>query len=192
MNRMPMKKFIPLVLALTISGVCCVVAAYFCHYYYTLHENTVTGVESHLSSFDMRLATLEAHKSRELTPVHVWGLISTTDRPEDHHMLLHLSQEERRNSYFEAVGAKGGPLIRPELRVPAGSVTNCEYDIQMKDFGVVTAVWLSQAEPYQDLASFDFLHAYCPNKTNVVRLVARLKPGASVQMRFHLVLLCLQ
>src|SRR5512133_1206454 len=88
-----MKKIAPPILVLTVSGVCCVVAAYFCHFYYTRYQSTVTELESRVNSFDMRLATLEGHKSRELTPVHVWGIISTADRPEDEHLHFYLSSE---------------------------------------------------------------------------------------------------
>jgi hypothetical protein len=69
--------------ALTLGGVCWVVAAYFCHFYYTRYHEAVTDLEHRINSFDMRLATLEAHKSRELTPVRVWAVISTADRPPD-------------------------------------------------------------------------------------------------------------
>jgi len=183
----------PLAVALTIAGVCCVVAGYFCQFYYSRYHDAVTGLESSINFFDMRLSRLEAHKSRELTPVHVRGMISTTDRPLDEHMLGYLSSEKRPDNYFEAINAKGGPSIRPELRVPVGSTTNCEYDIQIEDqFGVVADAWLSHAKPYQDLAAFDEFRVYCPGKTNRVKLIARPRRDASVQMRFDLVVLCLK
>jgi len=186
-----MKKIAPLVLALAVPGVCCVVAAYFCHFYYTLYQSTVTELESRINSFDMRLATLEAHKSRELTPVHVWGIISTADRPEDEHMRFYLSSEKHPEGYYEAINAKGGPLIRPEFRLPTDSTTNCEYTIQIESqFGVLADAWLSHAEPYQALAAFDEFRIFCPDKTNILRLVARPRHGTSVQVRFELVLLC--
>jgi len=186
-----MKRVIPLVLALTITGVCCVVAAYFCNFYYTRYQSAVTELESRINAFDMRLATLEAHKSRELTPVHVWGIISTADRAADEQMHFYLSSERHPDGFFEAINAKGGPLIRPELRLPVGSKTNCEYDIQIESqFGIVADAWLSHAEPYRDLAAFDEFRIYCPPKTNIVRLIARPRGDASVQMRFDLVLLC--
>jgi hypothetical protein len=42
----------------------------------------------------------------------------------------------------------------------------------------------------QDLAAFEEFRLYSPNKTNIVRLIARPKAGASVQMRFDMVVLC--
>ncbi len=181
-----MKKAIPFV-ALIVAGICMVVAVYFCHFYYTRE------LESRLNYFDHRLATLEAHKSRQLTPVRVWAVISTSDKPADEGLRFYLSSEKHRDDFFEAIGAKGGPLVRPELRLPAGSITNCTYDIQVgSQFGIVADAWLSHAAPYQDLAAFDEFRVYSPNRTNIVRLIARPKPGASVQMRFNIVLLCEQ
>jgi hypothetical protein len=186
-----MKKALPFLIALMISGVCCLVAAYFCHFYYTLYRNTATELEYRINSFDMRLATLEAHKSRELTPVHVWGVISTADRSEDQNMRFYLSSEKHPESHFEAINAKGGPLIRPELRLPVGATTNCEYDIQIESqFGNVADAWLSHAEPYQDLSRFDEFRVRTSGKTNAVKLIARPQQNASVQMRFDIVLLC--
>ncbi len=186
-----MRKVIPLAVALTIAGVCCVVAAYFCHFYYTRYQGTVTELESRINGFDMRLATLEAHKSRELTPVHVWGVISTTDRPTDENMLSYLSSEQHPQNFFEMINAKGGPLIRPEIRLPAGSTTNYQYEIRVESqFGVVADVCLSHAEPYENLAAFEEFRVYCLNRTNIVRLIARPRRNASIQMRFDIVVLC--
>lgn len=185
-----MKKAISFV-ALTVAGVCCVVAAYFCHFYYTRYHDAVAGLESEINSFDMRLARLEAHKSRQLTPVHVWGMISTADQPADEHLLGYASSEKHPDNFFEAIGAKDGPLIRPELRLPVGSTTNYEFDIQIEDrFGIVADAWLSHGEPYRDLAAFEQFRVYCPNGTNIVRLIARPKLDASIKMRFDIVVLC--
>ena len=167
------------------------VAAYFCQFYYTRYRNTVTELEYRITSFDTRLGTLEAHKSRELTPVHVWGVISTADRQEDEHLHFYLSSEKHPEGYFEAINAKGGPLIRPEFRLPAGATTNCEYDIQIESqFGNIADAWLSHAEPYQDLGRFEEFRVRPSGRTNVVRLIVRPQQNASVQMRFDLVLLC--
>ena len=168
-----------------------VVAAYFCHFYYSRYQSVVTGLESRINFFDMRLATLEGHKSRELTPVRVWAVISTSDKPANERIRFYLSSETRPGDFFEAIGAKDGPHVRPELRLPTGSTTNCVYDIQIgSQFGIVADAWLSHAQPYQDLAAFDEFRVYSPNRTNIVRLIARPKSGASVQMRFEILVLC--
>ena len=106
-------------------------------------------------------------------------------------MHLYLSSEKHPEGYFEAINAKGGPLIRPELRLPADCTTNCEYTIQIESqFGALADAWLSHAAPYQALAAFDEFRVSCPGKTNIARLVARPRHGASLQMRFEIVLLC--
>jgi len=177
--------------ALPVAGVCCVVAAFFCQFYYTRYAGAASELESRINSFDMRLATLEGHKSRELTPVHVWGMISTSNHPADEHMLFYLSSEKHPEGYFEAVNTKEGALIRPEIRLPLNSTNDSEFDIQIdSQFGIVADAWLSHAEPYHDLAEFEQFHVFCPNNTNKVRLIARAKPNASIKTRFDLVILC--
>jgi|ERR1051326_50979 hypothetical protein len=101
--------------ALTVAGVCCVLAAYFGHFYYVRYQTTVTEVESRINGFDSRLAILEGHKSRELTPVRVWAVISTSDKPPDKHIQFYLPSAKMPEGYFEAINAKGGPLVRPEI-----------------------------------------------------------------------------
>jgi len=120
-----MKKSL-LVTALSISAVCCVVAAYFCQFYYTRYRNTVTELEYRINAFDTRLTTLEAHKSRELTPVHVWGVISTADRQEDEQLHFYLSSEKHPEGYFEAINAKGGTAY------PTGAPPACRSDQQLR------------------------------------------------------------
>jgi hypothetical protein len=88
-----------------ITGFVGVMTAYFCHYYYTLYHNTVTDLEHRINGFDMRLATLEAHKSRELTPVRVWAVISTSDKPADEGIRFYLSSEKHPEDFFEAINA---------------------------------------------------------------------------------------
>jgi hypothetical protein len=177
--------------ALTLAGVCFVVAAYFCHFYYTRYHETVTDLEHRINSFDTRLATLEAHKSRELTPVRVWAVISTGDRPPDDSLRFYASSERHSDGFFEAINAKLGPLVRPELRLPTSATSNCVFDIQVdRQFGIVADAWLSHAAPYHDLAAFEEFRVSSPNRTNIVRVVARPKPGVSVQMRFDILLLC--
>lgn len=184
-----MKKFVSY-LALCFAGVCCVVAAYFCHYYYTLYRASSTALEARIHDFDMRLAHLEAHKARELTPEHFRGIISTTDmKPLDS---MSLGQPLRGEGVlYEVTGAKGGPVIHPELRIPYGSTNILEYDIHVDSrFGVVAGAWISHFEPSADLTALLNFHVYCPKGTNIVRLIARVKPDASIRMRFNMVVLC--
>ena len=188
---MPMKRILSLTFALTVTGVCWVVAASFCLFYYTRYQNTVTELETRINGFDSRLAALEAHKCRELTPVRFWGVISTTDRPMSDAMVLDVSPERRARNIFEAVDSKDGCAITPELRLVLGASTNFECEVQVEDqFGTVADAWLSHAEPYDQLAGLEEFQVDCPNKTNLVRIIARAKPNTSIQMRFEIVVLC--
>jgi hypothetical protein len=105
-----MKKVISF-FALCVTGVCRVVAAYFCQFYYSRYHTVVTESESRINSLERRLAALEAHKSRELTPVRFWGVISTSDRLADKGIGFYLSSEKRPVDFFEGINAKGGPVI---------------------------------------------------------------------------------
>src|SRR6266568_4881212 len=109
-----MRNIFPVAVALTIAGMCCVFTAYFCQFYYTRYQGIVSESEYRINRFDMRLGTLEAHKSRELTPVRIWGMISTTDRPADERIRFYWSSETHADNYFKAVNMKGGPCIEPE------------------------------------------------------------------------------
>src|SRR5947199_6141790 len=77
-----MKKLIPAAIAATIAGICCIIAAYFCHFYYMLYRHTEIDLGRQLNSFDQRLSRLEAHKARNLASVDFWGEISSTDQLE--------------------------------------------------------------------------------------------------------------
>lgn len=185
-----LRRSVPFAVAFTVSGICLVIAAYFCHYYYNLYQNSVTDLESRIQGFEHRLGALESHKARELTPVHVWGMISTTDRTPDDY-LLRGAPARIVDGEYEITNAKGGPWIQPEIRLSAGSTTNYEFTIQIeKQFGIVADAWLSHAEPYRGLASFEQFRVYCPNGTNVVKLLARIKPDVSISIRFDIVVLC--
>lgn len=176
-------------IGLTLAGICCIVAAYFCQFYYHRYKTLTTSLEGHVSSFEQRLASLENHKSRELTPVRVWGKISTTDLPPDEHMKFY-DGEKPPGVSFEIVNSKGGTLIRPELRLPAGATNNCEFALHVwENRGYLVDAWLSHAAPYQDLASFEEFRVVPMRGTNIVRLIARPKPGASIQMRFEILVL---
>ena len=164
-------------------------AAYFCQFYYHRYKTLTTSLEGHVSSFEQRLASLENHKSRELTPVRVWGKISTTDLPPDEHMKFY-DGEMPPGVSFEIGNSKVGWHIHPELRLPAGATSNCVYDLHVRGKeGYLVDAWLSHAAPYQDLASFEEFRLIPLRGTNIVRLTARPKPGAFIQMRFEILML---
>ena len=182
-----------LYIALTFAGMCLVVTTYFSHYYYALYQTASTDQKSQLEQFDMRLATLEAHKSRELTPVHLAGILSTTDQLADEYSLRVYPPQNYPTNYFETSRSKGGLAIEPELRIPAGATNSFEFDIHIgREFGTVTHAWLSSTRPFQDLATFQQFDVAFSRGTNVIRLTVQLKPGATVKRQFEFVVLCLK
>jgi hypothetical protein len=178
--------------AVTFAGICFLGAAYFCHFYYFRYKGDMAArVEGDLNNFEMRLSRLEAHKARELVPVSIMGQISTTDRPPDT-LFASTASENGSDSFVAVIDAKA-PRIVPELRLSSDSTTNQEYAIQVKgQFDAVASAWFTHAESLQDLAAFEEFRVYALNETNVVRIIARPKPGASVQMRFYIVALCVR
>jgi len=156
-------------LALIIAGVCCIAAAYFCQFYYSLYKSSATALDG----------------------LHFSGLISTVDVAPDKYMPRTESLATKADNHYDAVNAKGGAVVVPEIRLPPISETNLEFDIYVENqFGVVSDVWLSRPEPYAEMDKFDWFRLSCPNGTNMVKLIARPKPGASIKMRFDFVVLC--
>lgn len=183
-----MKRIVAIAIATTFVAVCCIVAAFSCHFYYQRFRGHFESVDDRINSFDARLGQLEAHKARELRPVRYWGIISTSDRPANERVGMHV---KRPDDFYEGIGAKDGPLIAPELRIRSNATTNCEYTVRFPSHRevVLADAWLSHAAPYQDLAAFEEFRAFVPYRTNVVKIIARPKAGASVQMRFDIVVL---
>jgi hypothetical protein len=181
-----MKRITIIGIVIAISGVCCVVAAYFSSYYYNLYIGARTDLEHRCENFERRIQYLESHKPKHLIPSHALAEISTTDRPpaSDSFRL-----RDGDDNVFKLYIGKGD-RIAPEFRIPAGSTNRQEFDIHFGSGNdAVVGAWLSHAEPYQDLALFDEFRAYRPHDTNVIRLVVQPKPGASFKFRFTLVVL---
>jgi hypothetical protein len=187
-----MKKLLSF-LQLPVAAVCGVVAVFFCLYYYTRYQCAVTRLESMIDSFDQRLANLEAHKAKELTPVHVHGFISTTDHPEEDWLRRLFPSREHANDQFMVVDSKGRAFVYPEFRLPAGSTNRHEFEIRVEGLsGPVADAWLSHGEPYHDLAAFDQFGVYCPRGSNLVKLIVQPKTNASIKLRFDMVVLTLR
>ena len=182
-----MKKLIPAAIAATIAGICCIIAAYFCHFYYMLYRHTETDLGRQLNSFDQRLSRLEAHKARNLASVDFWGEISSTDQLEK---TLWSSGASTNKDHFETSIGKGNQIY-PTIRIPVGSVEKHEYSVHISEqAGHVVDAWFSQAEPYRDLAAFDQFHVYRADGTNTLKLIAQLRTNSSINMRFKIVVLC--
>jgi len=194
----PVKK-ISIFLGIAFVGICCIVGAYYCHFYYNLYQGTKTrwqsdldGLDSRLKELESRMGRLEAHKARNLKPFHLSCEISTTDQPSFGSLN---PMPANTNGVFKAWHGKGSG-VDPEFRLPAGITNEIEFKIQVprQYFGNPVDAWLSHAEPYQDLTAFDKLHAYRAfraGETNMVKLIVQVRTNSSVKMRFQIVVLCL-
>lgn len=177
-------------LAVTCAAVCIVVAGFVSHFYYSRYEDAETELLRRIDQFNARLGRLEEHKARELAPVQISGWISTTDRDRSTDSPIKYFPEGNSSGPFEAISVKGGPIIRPEIRIPAGSTNDLEFDLKIPDhFGKIVDAWFSHAGPFQDLTSFSQFRVNCPYGTNAIRLWVQLRPGASVQMQFEILVL---
>jgi hypothetical protein len=193
----PMKKIFTC-LGIAFVGVCCIMAAYYCHFKYSLYQGTKTrwqsdldGLDSRIQQMEWRMRRLEAHKVRNLKPFHLSCEISTTDQPAFGSLN---PMPANTNGIFAARHGKCSS-VEPEFRLPAGATNEFEFDIDIPEyFGSPVDAWLSHAGAYQDLAAFDVFHVYRAfraGETNKVKLIAQVKTNSSVKMRFDIVVLCL-
>ena len=184
-----MKRVLPIAIGVAIVGVCCIVAAYYCHFYHKLYVDAVTGLEGRINAFAPRLAYLEAHKARNLKAYKFWGEISTTDQPrEGWRSSMTWTNGDR---YFETALGKGD-YIYPDIRISPDSTNRLEFDIHITEqAGHVVDAWFSHAEPFQDLAQFDQFLVYRSDGTNMLRLITQTRTNSSLKMRFQVVVLCL-
>lgn len=187
-----MKKVAPLI-ALIAAVSSCIAVVLLCRFYDKSYKRTVSELESRIIALDRRVAAFEGHGARILTPVHVWAVISTSDRPLNVPLQSFNPPKKFPEDIFETVNSKGGPWIRPELRLTTGAATETVFDLNIaSDLGIVVGAWFSHAQPYADLAAFERFNIYSTNQDNIVRVTALPKSGASVQMHFEIVLLCLR
>ncbi len=184
-----MKRIIPIAIGIAIVGISCIIAAYYCHFYYTLHKSEVTDLERRINSFDQRLGRLEAHKARNLKAYKFWGEISTTDQPRD--SWRSSMTWTNGDKFFETAFGKGDSIY-PAIRLSASSTNEQEFDIHITDqAGRVVDAWFSHAEPFQDLAQFEHFHVYRSDGTNMLKLIAQVRTNSSLKMRFQIVVLSL-
>src|ERR1700692_3461690 len=155
-----MKRIAATTLIVSIAVVCCVVAAFFSMYFYTLHmfdEKARPGLEAKFQELKYRVKYLESHNPGDRVPLHVWGEISTTDHPSQIAMVM-ASGNDGTNVTYSASMSKG-MNISPDFRLGAGSTAKQEFDIHVdSQLGTVADAWLSEGEPYTDLAAFEEFH----------------------------------
>ena len=177
----PMKRPRLTLIAVSVAGACCVLALVISASY---HQRRLDDVQK-------RLEWLEGHKPCKTVALRVWGAISTTDQSPDQSSLIDMGPYTNGHTVFQPA-AKSGPVIGPEFRIPVGS-TNCQvFDIAIAP-GIdnVIEAWVSDITPCEAMASFEEFRVYASHgHRTFLNLIAKVKPQASIKMRFTLVLLC--
>ena len=118
---------LPITVALALAGICCIVAAYFCHFYYTLYQQTHTelqvNMDGQIDSLRQEVARLARQK--HFRPIRARGWLSTTDlQPDESHGYT--------TNTITLGQSKTGWVIAPELRLRSGSTDLQEYKIRLR------------------------------------------------------------
>ena len=183
-----MKRILPFAVVLTVAGVCCIVSAYFCHFYYTLYRHASTELEQ---SVDSRITSLQYEvellaKQKHFTPIRAHGVISTTDKEADHCA----GEPTTDPGHYQLGYSKSGWVVCPELRVPAGSVSRHEFDITLSPPTMrVMDAWVTPPGQPEALAFFETFSVRPNEGTNSLKLTVRAKPGVSIKHPFTMVVL---
>lgn len=183
-----MKNLLPVAIAITVSGVCCIIAAYFCHFYYTLYRRASTELQQ---SVDSRIRDLQQEvdrlaKQKHFRPIRARVFISTTDLQPDNL----LGAGTNNPSEFQLGFSKMGWVILPELRLPAWSPGFQEFRITLQPPGTrVMDAWVSPPGLAEGLAAFETFAILPDEGTNSLTLRVRAKPGASLRREFTIVVL---
>ncbi len=180
-----MKKLLPITVALTVAGVCCIVAAYFCHFYYTLYQQTHTELQV---SMDAQIESLRQEvtrlaKQKHFKPIRARAWISTTDLQPNESLGY-------TTNAFTLGQSKMGWVITPELRLKSGTTDLHEFKICLWPTNTrVMDAWISPPGQPEALASFDTLAVIPDEGTNSMTLRVRAKPRTSVRYEFTVVVL---
>ena len=182
-----MKRILPVAIAITLAGVCCIVAAYFCHFYYTLYRNAPTDLEQ---TVDSRIKQLQwdverLAKQKHFRPIRARLFISTTDKePVD------WLGTGTGTSAYQLGQSKMGWIVQPELRLPTGSTALQEFKISLWPPGTrVIDAWISPPAQPDAVAAFETFAVRPDEGTNSLTVTVRAKPGVSVKHEFTIVVL---
>jgi hypothetical protein len=180
-----MKRILPVTVALTVAGVCCTVATYYCHFYYTLYQQTHTelqvNMDTQIASLRQEVARLA--KQKHFKPIRARGWISTTDLlPDESHGYT--------TNNFSLGQSKGGWEITPELRLESGATELHDFRIFLWPTNTrVMDAWISPPEHPEAVAAF-YKFAVVPDEgTNSITLRVKGKPKTSVRHEFTVVIL---
>jgi hypothetical protein len=180
-----MKRILPVAAALTLAGVCCILAAYFCHFYYTLYQQTHTELQVNL---DVQIDSLRREIARlanqkHFHPIRARGWISTTDVQSDETFGYTTNQPTLGQS-------KAGWVITPELRIERGSTALHEFRIDLRPANTrVMDAWISPPGQPEVRAAFDTFTVSPDEGTNSITLKVQGKPRTSGRYEFTIVVL---
>jgi hypothetical protein len=169
----------------TIAGVCCISAAYFCHFYYTLYQQThaelEVNMEIQIDSLRREVARLANQK--HFHPIRARAWISTTDLQPDEKLGYATNKLTLGQS-------KAGWVITPELRIESGSSALHEFTIDLWPTNTrVMDAWISPPGQPGSLAPFDTLTVSPDEGTNSITLKVQAKPGTSGRHEFTVIVL---
>lgn len=183
-----MKRILPVATALTVAGVCCIIAAYFCHFYYTLYRHASTDLEQSVDSQikELRWDVERLAKQKHFRPIRARLFISTTDNQP----VEWLGAGTNGPSEYHLGQSKMGWIIQPEVRLPAGSTALQEFKIALWPPGTrVMDAWISPCAQADAVTAFERFAVRPEEETNSLTLSVQMKPGVSVKHEFTVVVL---
>jgi hypothetical protein len=181
------KRILLVAIALTVAGVCCIIAADLCHFYYTLYRHASTELEQ---SVDSRIKQLQwdverLAKQKHFRPIRVRLFISTTDQQPVDWVGAGTSPGQ-----YQLGQSKMGWIIQPELRLPAGSAALQEFKINLWPPGTrVMDAWITPPAQPEAVAEFETFTIHPDEGTNSLTIAVRAKSGASIKHEFTVVVL---
>ena len=164
---------------------------YFAYRLSANNVSTVSELESKYNSLHQRLSVVESN-TRQMTRLHVWGFVSTTDQAESDRWPFERYRTNKTEGYLIDDGFKGGPAIAPEIRIPAGSTNIHEFEVRLSERMTTSRLvdaWGKIRPSGDDFSAFERFYVYSSPEANTFKLVMQLKPGSSVKSRFDLTIL---
>lgn len=180
-----MKRIIPPALLLTFAGVCCIITAYYCHFYYTLYQENRGDLQLHVDNqiSELRQQLGDLAKQRHFSVIRAWGVISTTDLPGDE-SLGYLTNPPTLGF------SKDGWMIEPELRLDSGSNYFHEYRITLWPTNTrVLDAWVSPPGDPEANSAFETFSILPDEGTNSLTLRVLASRKTSVRHKFTVVVL---
>jgi len=178
-----MKKILDRLSVVAVIGIICAAIIVVSLYYNGLFERTsakwrdrAEALQSDVNGLEYRIKELE--KRPRLTVETCMGRLHTSDYAP--------GRDSSQTGPFECREGKGLNLV-PSIEIAFGSTNVHEYTIQCEK---AVGAWFLPSEPYSQLTNFEHIRVYRPwNSNGVFNIIVQLKPNASVNMRFDVMVL---